>query len=123
MEIMNRLILSSQMMQKSSLAAADWRPRGEPAKPNGRCCSVSSPGWNDKPTSCVGGSRNGKQTLGASSEMQRMVDWVKAELVGLEEFLDPSKLSRLLHTRNLFPEVDDLVDPLGEPPRRHPWGR
>jgi hypothetical protein len=56
-------------------------------------------------------------------EIQRMVDWVKAELAGLEEFLDPSKLSRLLHTRNLFPEVDDLVDPLGEPPPRRPLGR
>ena len=64
-----------------------------------------------------------KADVGASSEMQRMVDWVKAELVGLEEFLDPSKLSRLLLTRNLFPEVDDLVDTLGEPPPRHPWGR
>ena len=58
-----------------------------------------------------------------SPEIQRMVDWVKAELAGLEEFLDPSKLSRLLHTRNLFPEVDDLVDPLGEPPPRRPLGR
>jgi hypothetical protein len=58
-----------------------------------------------------------------SPEVQRMVDWVKAELAGLEEFLDPSKLSRLLHTRNLFPEVDDLVDPLGEPPPRRPLGR
>jgi hypothetical protein len=58
-----------------------------------------------------------------SPEIQRMVDWVKAELAGLEEFFDPSKLSRLLHTRNLFPEVDDLVDPLGEPPPRRPWGR
>jgi hypothetical protein len=58
-----------------------------------------------------------------SPEIQSMVDWVKAELVGLEEFLDPSKLSRLLHTRNLFPEVDDLVDPLGEPPPRRPLGR
>jgi len=64
-----------------------------------------------------------KADVGASSEMQRMVDWVKAELVGLEEFLDPSRLSRLLHTHNLFPEVDDLVDPLGEPPPRRPWGR
>ena len=64
-----------------------------------------------------------KADVGASSEMQRMVDWVKAELVGLEELLDPSKLSRLLHTRNLFPERDDLVDALGEPPPRHPWGR
>jgi hypothetical protein len=61
--------------------------------------------------------------VGTFPEMQRMVDWVKAELVGLEEFLDPSKLSRLLHTRNLFPEVDDLVDPLGDPPPRRPLGR
>jgi len=58
-----------------------------------------------------------------SPEMRRMVDWVKAELVRLEEFLDPLKLSQLLQTRNLFPAVDDLVDPLGEPPPRHPWGR
>jgi hypothetical protein len=51
--------------------------------------------------------------LGGSPEMQRMVDWVKVELVGLEELLDPSRLSQLLRTRNLFPEVDDLADPLG----------
>jgi hypothetical protein len=61
--------------------------------------------------------------FGASPEMQRMVDWVKAELVGLEELLDPSRLSQLLRTRNLFPEVDDLADQLGEPPPRRPWGR
>ena len=48
---------------------------------------------------------------------------VRMERQGLEECLDPSRLSRLLHTRNLFPEVDDLVDPLGEPPPRRPWGR
>jgi hypothetical protein len=59
----------------------------------------------------------------ASPETQRMVTWVKAELVEIEEFLDPTKLSRLLQTRNLFPEVDDLADPLGEPPPRRPLGR
>src|SRR5882762_3794232 len=37
-----------------------------------------------------------KADVGASSEMQRMVDWVKAELVGLEEFLDPSRLPSFL---------------------------
>jgi hypothetical protein len=58
-----------------------------------------------------------------SPEMQRMVDWVKAELLGLEEFLNPSRLSQLLQTRNLFPKVDDLFDPLGEPPPRRPLGR
>jgi hypothetical protein len=56
-------------------------------------------------------------------EIQRMVDWAKVKLGGLEEFLDPSNLSQLLHTRNLFPEVDDLVDPLGEPPPRRSLGR
>jgi hypothetical protein len=56
-------------------------------------------------------------------EIQRMVDWAKTELGRLEEFLDASNLSQLLHTRNLFPEVDDLVDPLGEPPLRIPLGR
>src|SRR5258708_36260897 len=42
---------------------------------------------------------------GASPEIQRMVDWVKAELAGLDEFLDPSKLSGLIRARDLFPEV------------------
>jgi hypothetical protein len=61
--------------------------------------------------------------VSASSEIQRMVDWAKAELAGLEAFLDPLKLSQLLISRNLFPEVDELVDPLGEPPPRSQWGR
>jgi hypothetical protein len=59
----------------------------------------------------------------ASPEMQRMVAWATAELAGLEAFLDPLKLSQLLIARNLFPEVDELVDPLGEPPPRDQWGR
>jgi hypothetical protein len=61
--------------------------------------------------------------VSASLEIQRMVDWAKAELAGLEAFLDPLKLSQLLIARNLFPEVDELVDPLGEPPPRSQWGR
>jgi hypothetical protein len=64
-----------------------------------------------------------KADVGASSELQRMVDWVKAELAGLEEFLNPSRLSQLLQTRNLFPKDDDLFDPLGEPPPKRPLGR
>jgi hypothetical protein len=64
-----------------------------------------------------------KADVGVSPEMQRMLDWATAELVEIERFLDLSRLSRLLHTRNLFPEVDDLVDPLGEPPPRRPLGR
>jgi hypothetical protein len=61
--------------------------------------------------------------VSASPEIPRMVDWAKAELAGLEAFLDPPKLSQLLIARNLFPEVDELVDPLGEPPPRDQWGR
>ena len=64
-----------------------------------------------------------KADVGAASEMQRMVDWVKAELAGLEEFLNPSRLSQLLQTRNLFPKDDDLFDPLGDPPPKRPLGR
>jgi hypothetical protein len=59
----------------------------------------------------------------ASPEIQRLVDWAKAELAGLEGFLDPLKLSQLLIARNLFPAVDELVDPLGEPPPRSQWGQ
>ena len=58
-----------------------------------------------------------------SPEMRRMVDWVKEELAGMEEFLNPSRLSQLLQTRNLFPKDDDLIDPLGEPPPKRPLGR
>jgi hypothetical protein len=61
--------------------------------------------------------------VSASPKIQRMVDWAKAELVGLEAFLDPLKLSQLLIARNLFPEIDELVEPLGEPPPRSQWGR
>src|SRR5260370_35781815 len=57
-----------------------------------------------------------KADVGASSEMQRMADWVKEELVGLEEFLDPSSLSRLLHTRIRFPKVHVLFDPMRDTP-------
>jgi hypothetical protein len=61
--------------------------------------------------------------VSTSLELQRMVDWAKAELIRLEAFLDPLNLSRLLIARNLFPEVDELVDPLGEPPPRSQWGQ
>jgi hypothetical protein len=50
--------------------------------------------------------------LQGALEPAAQADLVKAELVGLEELLDPSRLSQLLRTRNLFAEVDDLADPL-----------
>jgi hypothetical protein len=59
----------------------------------------------------------------ASPELGRMLRWARGQLAALEGFLDPLELSRLLRTRNLFPEADDLVDPLGDPPPQRPWGR
>jgi hypothetical protein len=40
----------------------------------------------------------------------------------MERFLLPAELTELLETRDLFPEVDELADPLGEPPPLRPWG-
>ena len=55
--------------------------------------------------------------------MQRLLDWAKANLSDMEQFLVPAQLTQLLHTQNLFPEVDELADPLGDPPPRRLWGR
>ncbi len=57
------------------------------------------------------------------AEMSRMLDWARAELAALEAVAAPARLAALLRQRDLFPEVDRLVDPLGEPPSQRPWGR
>jgi hypothetical protein len=58
-----------------------------------------------------------------SPEIRRLIIWAKAALSGMESFLSPAAITRLLGTRALFPEFDDLADPLGEPPPRRPLGR
>jgi hypothetical protein len=58
-----------------------------------------------------------------SPEMQRLLDWAKANLSDMEQFLVPAELTQLLRAQNLFPQVDELVDPLGDPPPFRPWGR
>ena len=58
-----------------------------------------------------------------SPEMQRLLDWAKANLSDMEQFPVPAELTQLLRTQNLFPEVDELADPLGDPPPRRLWGR
>jgi len=47
----------------------------------------------------------------------RMAAWVQARLMALEESIAVDNVDRLLASRNLFPEIDDLIDPLGEPPK------
>ena len=59
----------------------------------------------------------------SSPDVQRLIEWVKATLSDTESFLLPTELTKLLEVRGLFPEVDDLADPLGEPPPLRPWGR
>jgi len=50
-------------------------------------------------------------------DLNRMIEWARSELAKLEAILDPVKLTAELRTRKLFTEVDELHDPLGEPPR------
>jgi hypothetical protein len=55
-------------------------------------------------------------------ELRRMVGWATAQLEDLERVLSPERISESLRDRELFPEVDPLNDPLGEPPRHRIWG-
>jgi hypothetical protein len=59
----------------------------------------------------------------ASPEIRRLIKWAKETLLGMERFLLPTEVTKLLETRDLFPDVDDLADPLGDPPPLRPWGR
>ncbi len=55
------------------------------------------------------------------SQLARMIEWAREQLSGLEMSLEPGTLVKELNTRRLFPETDDLVDPLGEPPLERYW--
>lgn len=50
-----------------------------------------------------------------------MVEWARNQLKQLEAILDPVKLADSLRAQKLFPEVDELNDPLGEPPAERRW--
>jgi hypothetical protein len=54
-------------------------------------------------------------------DLRRMVGWATAQIKDLELFLSPERISATLQERDLFPEVDPLNDPLGEPPRHRIW--
>ncbi|QPF85101.1 hypothetical protein IC762_01835 [Bradyrhizobium genosp. L] len=64
-----------------------------------------------------------KEQDGLSPEMRRLIVWAKELLCDMERFLLPAELSELLEARDLFPETDELADPLGDPPPLRPWGR
>ncbi|MCR6497441.1 hypothetical protein MUO32_00205 [Shinella sp. CPCC 101442] len=55
-------------------------------------------------------------------ELGRMVEWVAAQINDLEHVLGPDRISETLRARALFPDVDPLDDPKGEPPRHRIWG-
>jgi hypothetical protein len=59
----------------------------------------------------------------SANNVQRMMGWARTRLAALEEGISVETVDRLLATRNLFPEVDELVDPLGDPPEepRYAW--
>lgn len=69
------------------------------------------------------GTYDGPGKAGVRPELCPMLDWAKAELNGLEDDLRPEQLGDLLRERGLFPVIDTLADPLGEPPARRSWGR
>lgn len=53
----------------------------------------------------------------AAPNVCRMIDWTKMRLAALEQSVAVNAVDRILANGNLFPEVDDLIDPLGAPPR------
>lgn len=59
-------------------------------------------------------------TIQSEPEIGRLVDWAKANALQLEA--KSSVVMSRMGLKELFPEVDDLHDPLGDPAPKHPWG-
>jgi hypothetical protein len=53
--------------------------------------------------------------------VSRLVAWAKDRLAALEATVDPGHIDQELESRKLFPEVDELHDPEGEPPEPQRW--
>jgi hypothetical protein len=58
-----------------------------------------------------------------NSDLGRLLIWTRTELWNLEKGIHPSSIADALRQLNLFPEHDELYDPLGDPPQQRPWGR
>jgi hypothetical protein len=54
-------------------------------------------------------------------DLARMLTWAKGQLATLESILNPAHLAAHLRSQRLFPDIDDLDDPLGEPPAERIW--
>jgi hypothetical protein len=58
-----------------------------------------------------------------NSDLGRLLTWTRTGLLNLEKGIHPSSIADALRQLNLFPEHDELHDPLGDPPQQRPWGR
>ncbi|CAM5307051.1 hypothetical protein MAUB1S_05349 [Mycolicibacterium aubagnense] len=59
-------------------------------------------------------------TLKGESDVAHLVEWAKRNAAQLEA-KSAAAMSQM-GLKELFPEVDDLHDPLGDPAPKHPWG-
>ena len=55
-------------------------------------------------------------------EFGQFISWAKAKLASLEAAVSRQTISDTVRSQELFPSIDKLHDPLGEPPRRHYYG-
>lgn len=60
-------------------------------------------------------------SLANAGEYKRMLTWAKKRLEQLEVETGPKAIAESLKGASLFPETDDLFDPLGEPPTKYDW--
>ena len=51
-----------------------------------------------------------------TTELTRMIHWARARLASLEEATTVNAAAVRFEGKALFPEVDDLHDPMGDPP-------
>jgi predicted metal-dependent hydrolase len=54
-------------------------------------------------------------------DLNRMLEWTGRQLAELEAITDPANIAADLRARKLFPAIDELHDPLGDPPPERRW--
>jgi hypothetical protein len=57
------------------------------------------------------------QEVQPANELTRMIAWTRERIASLEQSLQSEHILALLTREKLFPETDELHDPLGEPPQ------
>ncbi|MEJ0025943.1 MAG: hypothetical protein WDN01_07940 [Rhizomicrobium sp.] len=58
----------------------------------------------------------GRPDIGKYDDLARMIDWARARLSQLEAAAEADGIDQDLHVEALFPHIDELHDPLGDPP-------